>query len=215
MKNCSFINQSGMMIEIKTDRIPKACFGIYLTCESLGIKNGWATFKKKGNTNVLMVHAFATPDKKPYGFVLPKEVEENILADKLDACTMTGEIVVAKVFNEEGEIEFEKYCTAIAEPKFPNEEPWYKVTERLERYIRCQADCGRVYDMGGLEEEPCEVNCLYAGKDSPDKYQYIHTTDNSVFRALGTDVSDEKRTFTLLLKKVKLLDKDDDSAFDS
>ncbi len=209
MKNFNFVNKSGMAVVIKTKELEKTRFGIYLTCEQMGIKDGWATFNEKDGQRWLTVHASETPDKRPYNFAMPKDIEDDILAEKLAACTMTDRIVVAKAYRSDGSIMFEKYCSAIAEPMFPNSWPWYTITERLDGFIRAQADGGHVYDMGGIEEEPGRMRKLYAGTHGPDRYQFLHKADKTWEQLFGAAFAEKDEVCTLTLEVVRLMDRKD------
>ena len=201
MATHNFSTKTGLSATVRTEANDNYYFGIFATVEGYG-ENRWGTLKKKDGQTLLGLNA--TQDFKPVFITLPDDIATAIEAEKKEACSKTGKIIIATAKNEKGEVQFEKHGIAIAEPLFKGR-IWYRMPRRMERFVRATAKDDAVYDMGGVEDDPEKWDTLYVTSDKGNNYQFSHET-NEAFALFGFETKDE--TWTLNLRIVDLMTED-------
>lgn len=176
-----FRTESGHVVEIKTVVSKKNYFGIYTTCRDLNVQDRWSTLCDSYLR--LMPGDDMCPGLK---IQLPDDVAESLTAEKLEACSRTGKIIIATVLYEDGREYIKEYGTAIAEPIFKSM-VWYRMPKEMERSIRLIPKDGRIFDMGGIEVDPEESEKLYVTSSRGDNYQFVdkYIEENDVWKHLN------------------------------
>lgn len=176
-----FRTESGHVVEIKTDVSKKYYFGIYTTCRDLNVQDRWSTLRDS------YLHLMPEDDVRlGIKIQLPDDVAESLTAEKLEACSRTGKIIIATVLYEDGSEYIKKYGTAIAEPIFESM-VWYRMPKKMERSIRLIPKDGRIFDMGGIEDDPEESKELYVTDLRGNNYQFVlpYIEENDIFKHLN------------------------------
>lgn len=176
-----FRTESGHVVEIKTIVSKKNYFGIYTTCRDLNVQDRWSTLRDS------YLHLMPGNDMRPgIKIQLPDDVAESLTAEKLEACSRTGKIIIATVLYEDGREYTKKYGTAIAEPLFESM-VWYRMPKEMERSIRLIPKDGRIFDMGGIEDDSEESEKLYVTNSRVANYQFVnrYIEEDDIFKYLN------------------------------
>lgn len=118
---------------------------------------------------------------------------------KIDDGTQVAEnkIIVVKLCDGKGEEVDRKYSKAHIDLISPKGNVLsYKVSERMYRFLSAQSKNGKIYDMGGIEDNPescLELSVGFGGR-TVSRYQFIREEPEGkdMYEMFGFDMEDEK-----------------------
>lgn len=112
-----------------------------------------------------------------------------------------NKIIVVTLCNGKGEKVGRKYSKAYAELiSTQGNVISYKVSDRMFRFLSAQSKDGKIYDMGGIEDEPesCSVLSVGFGGNKITHYQLIAemtAADKTMAEMFHFDMEDEKAKY--------------------
>lgn len=130
-----------------------------------------------------------------------------------------NKIIVVTLCNGKGEEVVRKYSKAYANLISPQGNVMtYKVSDRLFRFLSAQAKDGKIYDMGGIEEDPesCSELTVGFGGAKIKHYQFVAEMcdwEKTMAESFGFDMEDEKakyaRPWQIELRLEDLMEEED------
>lgn len=130
-----------------------------------------------------------------------------------------NKIIVVTLCNGKGEEVARKYSKAYADLISPQGNVMdYKVSDCLFRFLSAQSKDGKIYDMGGIEEDPESRSVLSVGfgGNNITHYQLIAemtAADKTMAEMFHFDMEDEKakyaRPWEIELRLVDLMEEED------
>ena len=130
-----------------------------------------------------------------------------------------NKIIVVTLYNGKGDEVSRKYSKAYADLISPQGNAMtYKVSDRMYMYLSAQSKDGKIYDMGGIEDEPesCSVLTVGFGGAKIKHYQFqpeMDDADKTMAEMFGFDMDDEKAKYAhpwqLELRLEDLFEEDD------
>jgi hypothetical protein len=144
---------------------------------------------------------------------LPRTKEQNInnqnrkgdIMNTLKKCDGTqiaeNKIIVVTLCNGKGEEVDRKYSKAYADLISPQGNVMtYKVSDRMFGFLSAQSKDGKIYDMGGIEDEPesCSVLSVGFGGAKIKQYQFeaeMTAANKTMAEMFGFDMEDEKAKY--------------------
>lgn len=197
---------------VETKREDGCYHSTYISIPSMGIENVWTSgIEYIKDTPCIVIPA--TTEHMPIAIAVPDDIAANIMAEQRDACICNDKIIQVVIYGNDLHIVTEKFCKAIAVPMFRHT-AWYTISDRMLKYLEAQAKDGKIYDMGGIEDDPEHVNRLTIDDtDKRAKYQYIQDYDNTAWDALGAAFGfDKQQGDCVCIVELRLIDNimDDD-----
>lgn len=130
-----------------------------------------------------------------------------------------NKIIVVTLCNGKGEEVARKYSKAYADLISPQGNVMtYKVSDRMFGFLSAQSKDGKIYDMGGIEDEPESSSVLSVGFGGAKikHYQFeaeMTAADNTMAEIFGFDMEDEKakyaRPWEIELRLEDLMEEED------
>ena len=112
-----------------------------------------------------------------------------------------NKIIVVTLCNGKGEEVARKYSKAYADLISPQGNVMtYKVSDRMFGFLSAQSKDGKIYDIGGIEDEPesCSVLSVGFGGRKIAHYQFeaeMAAADKIMAKMFGFDMEDEKAKY--------------------
>ena len=113
-----------------------------------------------------------------------------------------NKIIVVTLCNGKGEEVARKYSRAYADLISPQGNVMtYKVSDRMFGFLSAQSKDGKIYDMGGIEDDPenCSVLSVGFGGNKIAHYQLVAemtAANKTMTEMFGFDMEDEKAKYT-------------------
>ena len=186
MKTYIFTTEKGSEVIIETEHSDVYYFGMYITCEAIGVSHKWHS------PSVLQVYQsrfFVFSDKlqKVVAIQIPQGIFTDIQSDYKEVCSHTGKIVVATVMNRNNIIR-QKFGFANADVQFQDMVN-YLAPKSLENYIRSLSCDGKICLYAS--DPDSTVDYLFASDGHKGRFYISHFSPNDPFFPEKTGTKEE------------------------
>lgn len=182
----SFTTPSGNEVLLSTVLGTRYYFELHMTCEVVGFDN--LCVYLPNDTNV--IKCFSKKLDKMAAVDVPADIADAIRAERKKACSNTGKIIVIKVSHADGEdagqVMFERYANAIADPIVDFGPLNYRLPSNTEIRLRSHSSDNKIYEYGGIEDGVDECKYLTVEEKRTSVYYMRRYVNDDPF-CFGTD----------------------------
>lgn len=204
MKKYNFKTNSGHDVILETEVSDRYYFGLYITCDYMGLQKKWCPPSNLMENGGHIIKSFSDKYDKMCAVTIPNNIYDEIVSEYNKIRHNTGKLILATIRDNYGKIVRQYIGYAIADVSFRGFITYKMPKDMLDLILTYTKD-GKIYDFGGIEDEPHQYDDPYVYADRDTRYRFPHFIPKYIFSAMFNESEEEGETldYELELELVK------------